>query len=95
MTDTNDTTSIADHAWQANDWTDFDKAVAVVRAELEYPHDGRLSAFGMLARALDLAAAGHEREVVANALHDSLTAFGWLSEDDEPMAVNTADGRRG
>ncbi len=72
----------------------FDREVAAIRADLEYPHDGPVTAFGLISRALETVTDGRDPYVVANALHDTLLAFGYLEpEDDRRLAVNTADGR--
>jgi hypothetical protein len=56
----------------------LEAAIEAIRKEIAYPHDGPVTEFVLMSRACEVAARGANPEACANALHEELTARGFL-----------------
>lgn len=56
---------------------------------LERGDDGPITCFVLISRACALAGQGADTELVANALHISLTEYGWLADDGDVLAMGS------
>jgi hypothetical protein len=61
----------------------FDKTVREVRDEISHDHDGPVTRFVLIARALDLADL-YDRDAISEAIYAELVERGLMSPDDEP-----------